>query len=63
MKSTHYPSLELCRKLTEIGFWDTEKQYVKHEAWYYIEWQHTIIPSSPITDLSEGVNAFVTLPQ
>ena len=31
MNSSHYPSLELCRKLTSIGFPDTEKKWYKFD--------------------------------
>ncbi len=30
MKSSHYPSLELCRKLTEIGFPKTQLKQAKY---------------------------------
>lgn len=32
MNSLHYPSLELCKKLTEIGFPFTENQLLNREA-------------------------------
>lgn len=29
MNTSHYPSLELCKKLTESGFPDTEYNYIQ----------------------------------
>ena len=36
MSTTHYPSLELCKKLTEVGFPDTQYWYVNFDidSWY-----------------------------
>lgn len=36
MNSSHYPSLELCKKLTEIGFPETEKQW--RISWFWKEY-------------------------
>lgn len=33
MNESHYPSLELCKKLKEIGFPDTEYSYVQDLDW------------------------------
>ena len=32
MKNAHYPSLELCKKLTKIGFPYTEKNFIRAES-------------------------------
>lgn len=46
MNSNHYPNLELCKKLKEIGFPETELYYDSHAInkvdWYWIttDWEY-----------------------
>lgn len=73
MNPSHYPSLELCKKLTEIGFPDTENiRYEDDKKWIWYnspecyEWDYVcpsvmemldVMPMKIMSD-SNTVNAF-----
>ena len=41
MKESHYPSLELCKKLTEAGFPETENVWLDSKEWAFVWWSES----------------------
>jgi len=64
MKTSHYPSLELCKKLTEIGFPETySRWYWNCENSYSIwaqhprpkDWEHPEIPCPSVMEMLDVI--------